>query len=159
MLAVRELGKKIRATRRRKGISLRALGAAIGKSHGWVLNLERGEIQKPAAEDLTAIARELGEDPEVYLQLAGRVSLAAAQIVPARDGMPEWARRLETKIDALSESLALTKADVDGSAQGLAELLGLVRQGQPPGKKRVVRVAGRPAVRRRASRQESGSPK
>lgn len=152
---MKELGKKIRARRLRLKVSLRKLATTVGKSHGWLLLLEQGQIQQPRSEDLTAIADALGEDPQVYLSLAGRVNLAAAHIVPATENVPEWARRLEAKIDSLSDSLALTKADVDGSAKGLAELLGLVRQGQTPSEMQGERVARRRAVRRQPAPQAS----
>lgn len=78
---MRELGKRIRKRRLLLGLSLKQIAAAANRSHGWLLNVERG-IGNPPSEALTAIAVALGDDPKEYLRLAGRVSLTAADVTP-----------------------------------------------------------------------------
>lgn len=143
------------------GMSQRALGAAIGKSHAWVQNLEKGLIEQPRSEDLTAIADVLGADPAEYLRLAGRVNLAAAKVIPAREELqPEWAVRLESKIDALSDLLRSVGNRVDGSAAGVASILAEMSRAngpQPGGTQAGPAAPRRPARRRRAPRKTEGT--
>lgn len=78
---MKELGRRIRKRRLTLGLSLKEVAAAANRSHGWLLNLERG-IGNPTSESLTAVAVKLGDDPKEYLRLAGRVALTAADVTP-----------------------------------------------------------------------------
>lgn len=53
------LGTRIRDLRKRKGLTLQALAAAIGRSVGFVSQIERG-LSQPAVDDLYAISEALG---------------------------------------------------------------------------------------------------
>jgi hypothetical protein len=93
-------------------------------------------MEKPAAEDLTAIAEILGDPPEDYLRLAGRVNLAAAKLVPGTEPIPAWAVRLEEKLDTLNEALVRVQDAQEVTGEELAEALGrlqelLSRAGRP----------------------------
>jgi len=77
-MSLKELGKRIRRARTKSRISQEALAAVLGKSHGWVSLIERGQIGDPRGEDLTAIALYLEEDPVEFLRLAGKASIDQA---------------------------------------------------------------------------------
>lgn len=53
------LGDRIRDLRKRKGLTLQALADAIGRSVGFVSQLERG-LSQPAVDDLYAMSEALG---------------------------------------------------------------------------------------------------
>lgn len=94
-------------------MSLRGLARDLGMSHAWLSNLERGLMAEPKSEDLTAIAVLLGDDPAEYLRLAGRVSLAAAHLVPTKEDVPAWAARLEAKVNAQAKEIDDLRALLD----------------------------------------------
>jgi transcriptional regulator with XRE-family HTH domain len=54
-LVEENLGLKIRDLRKRKGLTLQALAAAIGRSVGFVSQIERG-LSQPAVDDLYAMS-------------------------------------------------------------------------------------------------------
>lgn len=97
---MKELGRKVKAQRAKMGLSQTDLGRRVGRTHGWVSNLEHGLIAEPPAEVLTAVATQLGHDPAEYLRLAGRVSLTADDLVPSRvaDLPPETAAAVERAV-------------------------------------------------------------
>ncbi|MEM6678990.1 MAG: helix-turn-helix transcriptional regulator, partial [Pseudomonadota bacterium] len=53
------LGADIRALRRARGVTLEALGSQIGRSVGWLSQVER-DLSTPAMDDIEAIASALG---------------------------------------------------------------------------------------------------
>ncbi|MFD4788883.1 multiprotein-bridging factor 1 family protein [Streptomyces sp. NPDC058459] len=55
-------GDMIRAARYRAGMSARALGRAVGRSHPWVTDLEDG-VRPPSATMADRVSRALGLDP------------------------------------------------------------------------------------------------
>lgn len=59
MLKRPSLGADIRALRKTRGLTLNALAAQVGKSVGWMSQVER-DISEPAREDLEKIADRLG---------------------------------------------------------------------------------------------------
>lgn len=135
MRAVRELGRRVKQRRVRAGLSQRALASRVGKSHGWVSNLEHGVMQRPMAEDLTALASILGDEPADYLRLAGRVSLAAEDVIPAAPGLPpEALAAIEGAVERAMERFG------DRLVQRLGELLADrqddARSGRLPGRSR-----------------------
>ena len=52
---VRTLGADLRALRKARGLTLAALADALGKSVGWLSQVER-DISEPAIDDLRAFA-------------------------------------------------------------------------------------------------------
>lgn len=77
-------GKHIRRLRKEQGKSLRHVGREIGKTHAYVAQIESGKFPPPSDEVVMALAAELGEDPDVLMAIAGRVSPELAEIVCAR---------------------------------------------------------------------------
>jgi transcriptional regulator with XRE-family HTH domain len=64
--------------------SLRRLALAIGVEPSYLSKIERGEQPPPSEKTIQALARELGEDPDVLLALAGKVSADLQAIVRKR---------------------------------------------------------------------------
>ena len=67
-------GATVRQLREELGVSLRRFAARIGMSPAYLSKIERDEFAPPAEDKVRAIAEQLGQDPDVMLALAGRVS-------------------------------------------------------------------------------------
>lgn len=57
-----------------KAFSLRQVAQCAGVEPSYLSKIERGEQPPPGEETIAALARELGEDKDVLLALAGKVS-------------------------------------------------------------------------------------
>ena len=57
-----------------RAFSLRQVAARAGIEPSYLSKIERGEQPPPGEETIAALARELGEDKDVLLALAGKVS-------------------------------------------------------------------------------------
>ena len=64
--------------------SLRRVAASIGVEPSYLSKIERGEQPPPSEETILALARELDEDPDVLLALAGKVSKELQAIIRKR---------------------------------------------------------------------------
>jgi transcriptional regulator with XRE-family HTH domain len=64
--------------------SLRRVAAAVGVEPSYLSKVERGEQPPPSEKTILALARELDEDPDVLLALAGKVSAELQQIIRKR---------------------------------------------------------------------------
>jgi transcriptional regulator with XRE-family HTH domain len=64
--------------------SLRKVAAAIDVEPSYLSKIERGEQPPPGEQTITCLARELGEDPDVLLALAGKVSEELQAIIRTR---------------------------------------------------------------------------
>ena len=64
--------------------SLRRVAASIGVEPSYLSKVERGEQPPPSERTIVALARELDEDPDVLLALAGKVSADLQQIIRKR---------------------------------------------------------------------------
>jgi transcriptional regulator with XRE-family HTH domain len=69
---VRELREKRRKEDR--SFSLRQVAGRVGIEPTYLSKLERGELQPPSEATTRRLAEDLGEDPDVLLALAGKVS-------------------------------------------------------------------------------------
>ena len=73
--------------RRREGdpsYSLRQLAQRIGVEPSFLSKVERGEVAPPSEEKILRLARELGEDQDVLLALAGKVSTDLQEVIRKR---------------------------------------------------------------------------
>jgi transcriptional regulator with XRE-family HTH domain len=76
--------------------SVRQVAARIGVEPSYLSKVERGEEAPPSEPRIRAIARELGEDPDVLLALAGKVSADLQAIILRRPAlMAEIIRELK----------------------------------------------------------------
>jgi HTH-type transcriptional regulator, competence development regulator len=84
-----EFGEYIRQRREKlqetdAQFSLRRVAAAIGVEPSYLSKVERGEQPPPSEKAVLALAQALGEDPDVLLALAGKVSAELLQIIRKR---------------------------------------------------------------------------
>ena len=82
-------GDHIRSLRERRaeladGYSLRKVAVRCGVTPAYLSRVERGEVAPPGEETLINIARELGEDPDVMLAMAGKISTDLRLAILAR---------------------------------------------------------------------------
>jgi transcriptional regulator with XRE-family HTH domain len=76
--------------------SVRQVAARIGVEPSYLSKVERGEEAPPSEPRIRAIARELDEDPDVLLALAGKVSADLQAIILRRPAlMAEIIRELK----------------------------------------------------------------
>jgi HTH-type transcriptional regulator, competence development regulator len=64
--------------------SLRRVAASIGVEPSYLSKIERGEQPPPSEATIIALAKELAEDPDVLLALAGKVSKELQAIIRKR---------------------------------------------------------------------------
>lgn len=82
-------GKHIRAVReglRREDrrFSLRQVAGRIEVEPAYLSKIERGDVAPPSEATTVRLARELGEDPDVLLAMAGKVSSDLQEIIRKR---------------------------------------------------------------------------
>ena len=66
------------------GFSVRQLAARVGVEPSYLSKVERGQQPPPSEQTIAALARELDEDPDVLLALAGKVSGELQAIIRRR---------------------------------------------------------------------------
>ena len=64
--------------------SLRKVAASVGIEPSYLSKIERGEQPPPSEDTIRALAKELGEDADVLLALAGKVSKDLQAIIRKR---------------------------------------------------------------------------
>jgi HTH-type transcriptional regulator, competence development regulator len=64
--------------------SVRKLATAAGIEPSYLSKVERGQQPPPGERTITALARELNEDPDMLLALAGKVSEELQHIIRKR---------------------------------------------------------------------------
>src|SRR4030095_15761572 len=67
-----------------RAFSVRQLAERVGIEPSYLSKIERGEQPPPGEETIRRIATELGENPDVLLALAGKVSSDLVQIIRER---------------------------------------------------------------------------
>ncbi len=66
------------------GFSVRQVAQRIGVEPSFLSKVERGESPPPSEAKIVALARELGEDPDVLLAMGGKVSTDLRQVILKR---------------------------------------------------------------------------
>lgn len=107
------LGRYIKERRealaaKHSGYSIRSVARRIGIHHSYLSKLERGENAPLTEERIHALARFLGEDPEVLMGLAGKLSERTAALIKTN---------LATFTRFLSDLEASSPAGGDGPSQ------------------------------------------
>jgi HTH-type transcriptional regulator, competence development regulator len=64
--------------------SLRQVAKRVGIEPTYLSKIERGELDPPSEETTRRIAHEIGEDPDVMLAMAGKVSRDLQEIIRKR---------------------------------------------------------------------------
>jgi transcriptional regulator with XRE-family HTH domain len=79
-------GQYLREARLRKGeaFSVRKVAGRVGIQPSYLSKVERGEEAPPGEGTIRKLAEDLGEDPDVLLALAGKVSTDLLEIIRAR---------------------------------------------------------------------------
>lgn len=91
---IRQRREELRATS--PDFSLRKVAGRIGVQPSYLSKIERGDEPPPTEERVRALARELDEDPDVLLALAGKVSADLQEIIRRRPRlMAELLRQLK----------------------------------------------------------------
>ena len=67
-----------------KGMSLRQVATRIGVEPAFLSKVERGVTAPPSEAKIVALAGELGEDPDLLLAMAGKVSSDLLDIIRKR---------------------------------------------------------------------------
>ena len=79
---IREVREAIRREDRR--FSLRQVAQRIGVEPAYLSKIERGEVAPPSEATTLRLAGELGEDPDVLLAMAGKVSSELQEVIRRR---------------------------------------------------------------------------
>ena len=79
---LRKAREQLRASDRR--YSLRQVAQRIGVEPGYLSKIERGDVAPPSEATTIKLAKELGEDPDVMLAMAGKVSSDLQEIIRKR---------------------------------------------------------------------------
>ena len=79
---IRTRREELRAEDRR--FSVRQVATRIGVQPSYLSKVERGEVAPPSEATIVALAGELGEDEDLLLALAGKVSTELQQVILKR---------------------------------------------------------------------------
>lgn len=83
------LGGHLRTVRERlrstdKSYSVRRVAQRIGVEPAYLSKIERGRVSPPSEDTIRRIARDLGEDPDLLLAMAGKISSDLREIIVRR---------------------------------------------------------------------------
>ncbi len=96
-----KFGKTIRKLREERNISIAELARKVGMSPTYLAPIERDVFPPPAEDKVKRIAKALGQDPDEFLALAGRVAADLHRIIRKQ---PAQTARLLRAVNGLSES-------------------------------------------------------
>lgn len=86
-------GERIRRLRTEKGLGLRAMAKKVDISATYLSRIETNEEKSPPAEKvIKALARELGDDFDTLMGLAGRIPEDVEDVIKNDPRMPEFLR-------------------------------------------------------------------
>ena len=112
-------GSHVRELRERKQkedrqFSLRQVAARVGIEPTYLSKIERGELAPPSEETTRRLAAELGEDADVLLAMAGKVSSDLQAIIRKRPQLfAELIRQLKEAPDGAILSVVRQVRDGD----------------------------------------------
>ena len=105
-------GSYVRTTREKKfkqdrSFSVRQLAQRIEVEPSYLSKIERDQVAAPSEATITRLARELDEDPDLLLAMAGKVSSDLQQIIRQRPQLfADLLRQLRDAPDSTIESVA-----------------------------------------------------
>jgi len=77
--------QRLRETDRR--YSLRQVARRIGVEPSYLSKIERGQVAPPSEATTVRLAKDLGQDPDVFLAMAGKVSRDLQDIICKRPAL------------------------------------------------------------------------
>lgn len=83
----KQIGEDIRALRKARGMTLQTLASAVGRSLGWLSQIERGQTT-PSVRDLGQIADTFGINISFFFRSASRDEAEQGIILRAADRTP-----------------------------------------------------------------------
>lgn len=101
----KQIGDDIRALRKSRGITLKALASAVGRSVGWLSQIERGQTT-PSVRDLGQIAETFGINISFFFRSASRDEAEQGIILRAADRVPIGSTESGLTEELLSPSLS-----------------------------------------------------
>ncbi|MCZ0962633.1 helix-turn-helix domain-containing protein [Paracoccus benzoatiresistens] len=78
------IGDDIRALRKSRGMTIQALASAVGRSVGWLSQIERGQTT-PSVQDLGQIAGQLGVNISFFFRSSSRAPEERGLVLRAAD--------------------------------------------------------------------------
>ena len=112
-------GKFIRTSREKKfkqdrSFSVRQLARRIGVEPSYLSKVERDQVAPPSEASITRLAQELGEDTDLLLAMAGKVSSDLQQIILHRPQLfADLLRQLKDAPDHAIQNVAREIRDGD----------------------------------------------
>ena len=100
-----QFGKHLRDRREElrqedRSYSLRQVAQRVGIEPAYLSKIERGEFAPPSEATTVKLAKELGEDPDVLLAMAGKVSSDLQDVIRKRPALfAELIRQLKEMPD------------------------------------------------------------
>jgi len=92
----KNFGEALREVRMAKNISLRKFAKAVEVSPTYLSQVEQENVQPPTADRVKRMAEELGENPDEWIALAGRVPEDLPKIIQAQAAaVPDLLRAVE----------------------------------------------------------------
>jgi len=83
-----------------RSYSLRQVALRIGVEPAYLSKIERGDMAPPSEQKIRQLASELGEDADVLLAMAGKVSTDLQEIIRKRPAVfAELLRQLKSEPD------------------------------------------------------------
>lgn len=101
----RQIGDDIRALRRARGMTLKDLATAVGRSLGWLSQVERGRTE-PSVRDLGLIADQFGINISFFFRSSGRLEAERGIVLRAADRVPIGSTETGLTEELLSPSLS-----------------------------------------------------
>jgi transcriptional regulator with XRE-family HTH domain len=98
---MKSFGEALRERRLAKGLSLRKFAFEVGVSPTYISLVEQGNVDPPTAKRVQRMAELLGEDPDEWIALAGRMP----------EDLPEIIWRQPTEIPDLLRAVKGLTAD------------------------------------------------
>lgn len=90
------LGARIKTLRKEKGVSLSAVGKAIGISHNFLSEVENGK-KEPSSDTLRAIAKYFEIDEDELFNAGGKVPLRTMEFVNKDPGLQKLLSEVQRK--------------------------------------------------------------
>jgi len=103
-------GEALREKRVEKGFSLRKFAGLVGVSPTYLSHVEQENVDPPTADRVKRMAELLGENPDEWIALAGRVPDDLPAIIQAKTEVPDLLRAVQ---GLTAEQLRKLRADAE----------------------------------------------